>query len=290
MDAGLAEKETGWVDRAHDPDAVDAARRVGARFGFVSELPQLIQETNNTVVWLRPHEVIAKVGKWRQSAAGLEREHAVATSLAEGDAPTARPVAGAGPTSDDATGFVVTLWERLDHDRERVITPIEMAASLRILHEALDGFDGELPSFHASLDLAHGVLLDDRAMGPLSAAGRSLLRGAFDRLRGDLSGRTFDERTLHGEAHDGNLLVTPAGLRWIDFESVCVGPLEWDLAFLPEASARAFPETDPDLLSLLRTLNSARVATWCFARWEFPEMRWHAEYHLERVREAAPAP
>ena len=34
-----------------------------------------------------------------------------------------------------------------------------------------------------------------------------------------------------------------------------------------------FPEADTRLLNLLRTLNSARVATWCWIRADVPEMR-----------------
>ena len=86
--------------------------------------------------------------------------------------------------------------------------------------------------------------------------------------------------------HDGNLLATPGGLRWIDLESVCLGPLGWDLAFLEEDAASFFTGVDDDLLALLRVLNSALVATWCWSRVEYPEMRWHAEFHLERVKRA----
>lgn len=41
---------------------------------------------------------------------------------------------------------------------------------------------------------------------------------------------TWPRRPLHGDMHPGNLLATHTGHRWIDFEDVCVGPLEWDLA------------------------------------------------------------
>ena len=42
---------------------VQAAVEVAGQFGLTVEDPTLIQETNNTVVWLRPHSVIAKVLK-----------------------------------------------------------------------------------------------------------------------------------------------------------------------------------------------------------------------------------
>ena len=43
---------------------------------------------------------------------------------------------------------------------------------------------------------------------------------------------------------------------------------------------------DPDRLALLRLLNSARVATWCWAAADNPMMRPHAEHHLAIVRAA----
>jgi aminoglycoside phosphotransferase (APT) family kinase protein len=39
-------------------------------------------------------------------------------------------------------------------------------------------------------------------------------------------------RRLHGDAHPGNLLATPAGWRWADLEDTCSGPVQWDLVAL----------------------------------------------------------
>jgi Phosphotransferase enzyme family len=267
-------------------NAANAAIRVGSRFGYGADDALVVQESNNTVVWLRPHPVIAKVGKRNHSAASLVREHEVADFLVRNGAAVAPPIAGIGPTRDHGTGFMVTLWARLDNDPESEPTPMDLAASLRELHHVLMRFEGELPPFEASLDLARAALGDDEQMRALPSDDRSMLRSAYDRLVAAVRAQYMLLRPLHGEAHDRNVLVTPNGLRWIDFEGACIGPLEWDLAFLPRRAIDAFPEADARLLSELRTLNSARVATWCFARWEFPELRWHARFHLEQVRRA----
>jgi Phosphotransferase enzyme family len=124
-------------------------------------------------------------------------------------------------------------------------------------------------------------------MAALPGSERSLLRRAIDRLRGEVEGHGFAERPLHGEPHDANLLVTPDGLRWVDLEATCVGPLEWDLAFLPDGALEVFADVDHELLELLRTLNSARVATWCWARADHEVMRRHGEFHLDQVRRAS---
>jgi len=266
--------------------AASAASRVAAKHGYSAEDPVVLQEANNTVVWLRPHAIIAKVGKWRHSVETLLREHAVAVALAAGGASIAPPLAGVEPTHDHETGFLVTLWTRLDHDPEREVAPTDVGTSLRRLHDDLARFQGELPSFQVSLGLARAALADDQLMASLPTDDRQMLRAAFDRIRAEVDAYSYGEQPLHGEPHRGNLLATPTGLRWIDLEGVCVGPLEWDLAFLPEEAVSVFPVADLELLRLLRTLNSARVATWCWLRSEFDEMRRHGEYHLEQVRRA----
>jgi Phosphotransferase enzyme family len=246
--------------------------------------PVLVQETNNTVVWLRPHEIIAKVGTWAHSGEGLRREHAVARILAANDAPIALPLRDAEPVRDEHTAFLVTLWQRLEHDAAREPSPVDVAGALRRLHEGLSGYRGELPSFREGVRRARATLDDDRLMTALRPEDLSLLRRAFDRLVADLEAFDYAERPLHGEPHLDNLLTTANGPRWTDLEAVCIGPLEWDVAFLSEETASLFPEMDAVLLGLLRTLNSARVATWCWARADVGDMRRHGEYHLEQVR------
>ena len=265
---------------------IDAAVRVGSLHGFATDTPTLIQETNNTVVWLRPHAVIAKVGTRSHSTEALTLEHAVSAALAAEGAPIAPPVENVGPVVDEETTLLVTLWRRLDHG-ERDVSPEDAARVLALLHKHLARYTGAVPRLEVKLDRARRALADDELMAALPADDRSVLRGAFDRCRADVDAFDYAERTLHGEPHDGNLLATPNGPRWIDLEAVCLGPLEWDLAFLDEDAVSFFPNVDHELLALLRVLNSACVATWCWSRPEYPEMRWHAEFHLERVKEAA---
>jgi hypothetical protein len=266
--------------------AVSAAVRVAAAVGYVTDDASVVQESNNVVVWLRPHPIMAKVGRWDDSDETLLREHAVATSLAAHDAPIAPPVSGIGPTRDQQTGFLVTLWWRLEHQNDREPGPTDVGRSLRQLHDDLGHYEGELPSFRVGLRRARTALDVDGLMAALPGDDRSMLRRAIDQLSTELDRRGYIERPLHGEPHTVNLLVTPDGLRWVDLESVCVGPLEWDLAFLPEDALGVFPDVDTELLGLLRVLNSARVATWCWVRADLEEMRRHGAFHLEQVRRA----
>jgi hypothetical protein len=60
---------------------VEAETRVAINLGMNLGEPFLIQETNPTVVWLRPHPIIAKVGTRWDSAAALRHEYEVASAL-----------------------------------------------------------------------------------------------------------------------------------------------------------------------------------------------------------------
>jgi len=44
-------------------------------------------------------------------------------------------------------------------------------------------------------------------------------------------------QAIHGDAHPGNILLTPDGPVWADFEETCLAPVEWDLACLTLSSS-----------------------------------------------------
>ena len=267
-----------------------AAIDVANQLGLILEEPLLIQETNHTVVWLRPYPIIAKVGTHGDSAEALIREHDVASALTVRGAPIAPPLPGIGAMRDRETGLVVSLWSRLDHDPNVEADGAIIGQSLIRIHEALEECDVALPSFRDGLERTRIALLDDLRIAALAPVDRAFLRAAFTDLVSRLDERTFPEQRLHGEPHKGNYLLTPTGLRWIDFEDTCRGPLEWDLAFLPADGLATFEDVDVDLLALLQTLNNARVATWCWVQARFPEMRKHGEHHLALVRVGWPMP
>ncbi len=266
-------------------DGCRAAIEVAENLGFGVSKPLVLQETNNTVVWLRPHPIVAKVATRADSSDGIVREHAVLSSLHRANAAVVAPVAGLSPRIHHDTGYVVTLWEHLEGLRGRQPSDSDVGRALGQLHAALSDCRVPLPSFREGLERARRALADDRLVSALAVADRRFLRSAFDEMVLALDERSFTEVALHGEPHDGNYLVTSKGLRWLDLEAACIGPLEWDLAFVGDDAVRAFTDVDPALLGLLRTLNSARVATWCWVRYQFPVMRWHANHHLAVVRE-----
>jgi hypothetical protein len=74
--------------------------------------------------------------------------------------------------------------------------------------------------------------------------------------------------------------------RFIDFETACTGPMEWDLAHV-EAGFESFhgDSFDRRLLWLCRSMASLKTAVLCWADVDRGDFREHAELHLENVRE-----
>jgi Phosphotransferase enzyme family len=92
--------------------------------------------------------------------------------------------------------------------------------------------------------------------------------GSWDTLRGLRRGigeRGGVEQLLHGEPHPGNVLTTKNGLLFIDLETCCRGPVEFDLAHAPEEVSGHYPGVDQRLLRECRILVLAMITTW---RWD----------------------
>lgn len=58
--------------------------------------------------------------------------------------------------------------------------------------------------------------------------------------------------------------MTDAGSLWTDFESACIGPIEWDLSAMPTCAALI--SHDEELFALLRGVRRACVVTWCASK------------------------
>ena len=80
-------------------------------------------------------------------------------------------------------------------------------------------------------------------------------------------------------------MVTRTGIRLLDFETACTGPLERDLAHAGDDTARPYPgRPNPALLGVCRRLVNVNTAAWRWAGYGHPALRWHAEHHLAAVK------
>ncbi len=147
------------------------------------------------------------------------------------------------------------------------------------------------PHFTDRVDEAH-LLVQSRNRTPeLADADRELLITTLRSRRQAIAGRGAAEQLLHGEPHPGNLLSTKSGLLFIDFETCCRGPVEFDLAHVPEDVGERYADADEALLIECRILVLAMVAAW---RWEpgdhLPNGQRAARRLLSALREGPPWP
>src|SRR4051812_7341252 len=118
------------------------------------------------------------------------------------------------------------------------------------------------PHFTDRVDEAMYAVRTYDAAPPLLDGDRALLMETLEAVRGKILERGVDEQLLHGEPHPGNLLRTRNGLVFIDLETCCRGPVEFDLAHVPQDVSDCYPGADPERLSDCRLLVLAMVAAW----------------------------
>jgi hypothetical protein len=85
------------------------------------------------------------------------------------------------------------------------------------------------------------------------------------RRLGRVIGESPAQQLLHGEPHPGNVLNTTNGPVFIDLETCCHGPVEFDLAHAPDEVAEHYPGVDHQLLRECRILMLAMITSW---RWD----------------------
>lgn len=203
--------------------AVVASLACAESLGLRVEDAQVIADGYSVRVHLRPHRIVTRVVTLGVALRGdplpwLRREVAVANHLAGSGEAVIAPWHHPGP--HDAGGVWVTLWDFADVQTASP-DPGEFGTALGRLHLALDSLPDELPPLAGPLtDIAAACARSDHPV----------LHGAADQLVP--LALSWPRRPLHGDAHLGNLLSTPDGLVWTDFEDACSGPIEWDLASL----------------------------------------------------------
>ena len=271
-------------------DAVGAATKVAEGFGIPVAEPTVLSATNNTVILLSPSLVVAKVATGHHGR--LKQELELAGELEGVGAPVVEPSRLPPAVVHRLDDWEVTFWPYHPQDSIDEPGPAALAQALEALHEALDHLSdarrSAVPGWGEELD---GLVrrLNDSSFAPSLAAGdRDLLQAVLARHPhvDEASARTG---VLHGSPHRHNILVVDGRPRFIDFETVCSGPVEWDLAHLDSEVALSYrPGYDAEALDVARLMVSAKTAAWCWNGIDRgDDMRFHAEHHLAVVRAAA---
>ena len=272
--------------------ALHAASAAASRLDLIYERIVVVSDAANTIVRFEPLPIVARVSPWPLAdwvKVRLEREIAVALHLAAKGAPAVLPSRGISPGPHYLEDIGLSLWQFVDCGPAGDRDGPAAAAALRRLHGALADFPGALPSFTESIAYCAKTLRDPGALPGLPEEERAFLRRDHERTRAALEAVEFDSVPIHGDAHLGNLLVTDDGPIWGDLEAASAGPIEWDLACLPEAARSAYGARNQDLERILRRLRSHAVVIWCSALDDPNERQREAvDYHLGAMKREAP--
>ncbi len=248
--------------------AVGAAKSIAIGLGLAAEEATVLHNSNRLAVQLAPCDVLARVAPVEQRAVA-EYEVQVALRLAETDCPAGVLEPRVAPRVYERDGYAVTLWVYYEPLSPRDIAPAEYAQALARLHAGMRAAtvtaDLAAPHFTDRVTEAQELVGDRNLTPELVAADREMLASALREISASILERGAPEQLLHGEPHPGNLLRTKEGLLFIDLQTCCRGPVEFDLAGAPRAVREHYPGIDRELLRECTTLALAMVAAW---RWD----------------------
>ena len=264
--------------------AVAAATASARAFSLAVDEVVVLQNSNKLALRLLPGDVMARVAPATNQVAHLEVE--LAQRFREAGCPVAALDPRVEPRVYERDGFLITFWTFYESLEPRAVDPADYAAALARLHAGMRTVDVATPHFTERVDVAEQLVADRERTPGLTDADRTLLGGSLRRLRRSV-GTRGGEQLLHGDPHPDNLLDTKNGLLFIDLETCCRGPVEFDLAHAPEAVGEHYPGADQDLFRECRLLVLAIITTW---RWDrddqFPDGRRLGREWLGRLRTA----
>lgn len=248
--------------------AVRAALAVAAELGLEASEGVVLQASNRVTVRVLPCDTVCRVAPiaYRASA---EFEVALARRLVDAGAPVAALEPRVKPQVVVRDGFAINLWSYYDHQGQ--VEPREYARALSGLHAGMRAVALATPYFTDRVADAQRLVDTPSETPELVDGDRAFLSTALRRLERAILARGAPEQLLHGEPHTGNLLNTTVGPRFIDLETCCRGPVEFDIAYAPDDVAAHYAGLDGELLRDGGLLKLAMVAAW---RWdrsdEFP--------------------
>ena len=248
-----------------------------------------IHVSNRLALRLRPCESLARVASLDHDAAAFEIE--VARQLARSNSPVAGLDPRVAPRVYERDGFAITFWTYYEPRAGRGLSPAAYADALSRLHAGMRQVDASTPHFTDRVREAQELVASPARSPALGDADRILLLDTFSNAIQAMDGRSAEGQVLHGEPHPGNVLNTREGPLFIDLETCCRGPVEFDLAHVPEAVSDRYPDVDPLLLQECRVLVLAMVAAWRFdPDDQLPSGRQAAQELLAALRAGPPYP
>ena len=268
--------------------AIDAAISIAMALDLPADDATVLHNSNKLALRLTPCDVLARVAHAGQEVARFEVD--LAQRLAEVGCPAAALDRRVDPRVYLDDGFAMTLWTYYEPLMPPV-SPSDYADALERLHVGMRKLDVSSPSFTDRIAEAEELVASPDLTPELANTDRRFLSSTLGRLRRAIGRRGVGEQLLHGEPHPGNVLSTKGGPLFIDLETCCRGPVEFDLAHVPDAVSQRYPGIDQELLSDCRKLVLAMVAAWRWDRGDqFPNGKHAREEFLSALRDGPPWP
>lgn len=258
---------------------VEAARATASALGLDVEDAVVVHNSDRIAVHLIPCDVLARVApiQWR---VGMEYEAEVARRLTETGSPVGELEPRVNPGVYLRDGFSITLWtyyESVALDRpggaahqqlgmSSGLTPTDYADALVRVHAGLRHIDLAAPHITVRISGWAKSVDDPESTPDLGDRDRELVSGTLTRVGAAVRSWGASEQLLHGEPHPGNVLNTRKGPLFIDLGTCQRGPIEYDLAYVPEEVAAHYPGADQDLVHQFRILMWAGVSTMRWGR------------------------
>ncbi len=231
----------------------------------------------------------------RWSDAQILEEHAFTQELAEREIPVVPPLAFEGRTLFEHAGFRFSLFAR----RGGRAPELEDPATL----EWLGRFIGRIHAVGALTPFAERPALDPQTFGldsrdwllahdflpnELKTPWQAIVEQALEGVAAAFArAGSVTKIRLHGDCHPGNVLWTPDGPHFVDFDDSRTGPAVQDLWMLLSGSREEqsrqladilagyedfcdFNERELHLIEALRTLRLLHYSAWLARRWDDP--------------------
>jgi Ser/Thr protein kinase RdoA (MazF antagonist) len=200
---------------------------------------------------------------------------------------TESPVAALEPRVEarahERDGFTVTLWTYYEPLTGQETPSTDYASALARLHAGMRTVDVTVPHFTDRIAEAEELVANRDRTPTLADADRELLARTLREQTHMIGGHGRVEQLLHGEPHPGNLLSTDVGPLFVDLETCCRGPVEFDVAHVPADVSSRYAELDRQLLGECRGLVLAMVAAW---RWDVDDQLPHRQRAARELMQA----
>ncbi|GKU76470.1 phosphotransferase family protein [Paenibacillus sp. L3-i20] len=202
------------------------------QYGFTNVTPNVLSDEGNLIVHLSPHPVVARVAIARSEADAvkachiMKRELQVAMHLHTEGVPVLLPAELTDTVPLQAKGTWMTLWEYVPRTALQPLSPEEAYVMVHKLSTAMQS----LPIALSPLSVWERVSESAEALRKQSDPRIHNLLKLFQSVDEEMRTGTRILLPCHGDAHARNLLASPRGPLWMDFEDVSLMPAYWDKA------------------------------------------------------------